>query len=72
MYGLDVGFGGDFGAVTQSDHALLALGCSEPLVDLTPACLFVNATEDGDSTPQPRRLQSGWLAQGLAASDTAF
>lgn len=54
MYGLDIGYGGDFGAVTQKDTALVLLACSAPLVGLEAACLFANATDDteGELAPQ--------------------
>ena len=51
MYGLDIGYGGDFGAVTQKLQALVMLACSAPLLQLEPACLFANATEDAEGGP---------------------
>lgn len=51
VYGADIGYDGDNGAVTQSDNALLLLGCSETIQDLDTSCVLANATSYPDSEP---------------------
>lgn len=44
LYGVDLAFGSDYGAVTQRESTLLVLGCSTALVDFRPGCLNVTHT----------------------------